>query len=66
MDVGVDNDRSGDQLGKHAQICTETDKRPVSLRFPDIDIDDVGSDLERIETDSKRQCNVQCVEPPGD
>lgn len=64
-DVGVDDDRSGDQLWEHAQVRAEIDKGSVRFRPPEIHVNDVGRDLECVETDPERQREVQRVEPPG-
>ena len=57
-DVGINDNRSRDQLRKHAQVCAEADKGPVGPRFSQVHINDVGGDLEGVETDPERQSEL--------
>ena len=65
-DIGVDDDRPRNQLRKHAQISTKADIGLVSFCPSEIYINDIGCDLESVEADSERQCDIESVEPPVD
>ena len=65
-DVGVDDDRACNQLGKHTQIRAKADIGLIRFGPSKIDIDDIGCNLEGIEADSQRQRDVECIESPMD
>ena len=54
-DIGIADDRSGDELREHGDIRCQIDQVPLCRDRPAVHVDGIAQDLEGIEADADRQ-----------
>ena len=58
-DCGIADNRSGDELRKHRDIEQQMKRILLNVDLLPVEVNDIGEDLERIEADADRQCQVR-------
>ncbi|MFR1988583.1 MAG: hypothetical protein ACLS3C_00365 [Oscillospiraceae bacterium] len=58
-DIGIADDRPGDELRKHGDIRCQIDQVPLRRDRPAVHVHGVAQDLERIEADADRERKAQ-------